>query len=135
MKNGLKTLAMWSILIIIFVVILTSILDNSESQLAYSELVSKIETGEVKEIEIQADGHKAYITLKGNTANKKEVNIPNMESFMGYVEEHLKDGSITLTEKSESILITFLSLLTPFGILIIFFVFWFLFMNGNSQGR
>jgi len=134
LKNGLKTLAMWSILIIIFVVILTSILDNSESQLAYSELVSKIETGEVKEIEIQADGHKAYITLKGNTANKKEVNIPNMESFMGYVEEHLKDGSITLTEKSESILITFLSLLTPFGILIIFFVFWFLFMNGNSQG-
>jgi len=134
LKNGLKTLAMWSILIIIFVVILTSILDNSESKLAYSELVSKIETGEVKEIEIQADGQKAYVTLKGNTSNKKEVNIPNMESFMGYVEEHLKDGSITLTEKSESILITFLSLLTPFGILIIFFVFWFLFMNGNSQG-
>ena len=134
MKNGLKTLAMWSILIIIFVVILTSILDNSESKLAYSELVSKIETGEVKEIEIQADGQKAYVTLKGNTSNKKEVNIPNMESFMGYVEEYLKDGSITLTEKSESIFITFLSLLTPFGILIIFFVFWFLFMNGNSQG-
>ncbi|MBR6504413.1 MAG: ATP-dependent zinc metalloprotease FtsH [Clostridia bacterium] len=125
---------MWSILIIIFVVILTSILDNSESKLAYSELVSKIETGEVKEIEIQADGQKAYVTLKGNTSNKKEVNIPNMESFMGYVEEYLKDGSITLTEKSESIFITFLSLLTPFGILIIFFVFWFLFMNGNSQG-
>jgi len=135
LKNGLKTLAMWSILIIIFVVILTSILDNSESKLKYSELVSKIETGEVKEIEIQSGGEKAYVTLKGNTSNKKEVNIPNMESFMGYIEEHLKDGSIILTEKSESIFITFLSLLTPFGILIIFFVFWFLFMNGNSQGR
>ena len=122
MKNSLKTLAMWLILTIIFIVILTSILDNSESKLAYSELVSKIETGEVKEIEIQADGQKAYVTLKGNTSNKKEVNIPNMESFMGYVEEHLKDGSIVLNEKSESILITFLSLLTPFGILIIFFV-------------
>jgi len=134
LKNGLKTFAMWSILTIIFVVILTSILDNSESKLAYSELVSKIETGEVKEIEIQPDGQKAYVTLKGNASNKKEVNIPNMESFMGYVEEHLKDGSITLTEKSESIFITFLSLLTPFGILIIFFVFWFLFMNGNAQG-
>ena len=135
MKNGLKTLAMWSILIIIFVVLLTSILDNSESKLKYSELVSKIETGEVKEIEIQSGGEKAYVTLKGSASNKKEVNIPNMESFMGYVEEHLKDGSITLAEKSESILITLLSLLTPFGILIIFFVFWFLFMNGNSQGR
>ena len=133
MKNSLKTLAMWSILIVIFVVILTSILDNAESKLAYSELISKIETGEVKEIEIQAGGEKAYVTLKGNTTNKKEVNIPNMESFMTYVEEHLKDGSIVLTEKSESIFITFLSLLTPFGILIIFFVFWFLFMNGNSQ--
>ena len=58
-----------------------------------------------------------------------------MESFMSYIEEHLKDGSIILNEKSESVLITFLSLLTPFGILIIFFVFWFLFMNGNAQGR
>lgn len=135
MKNSLKTLAMWSILIIIFIVILTSILDNAESKLAYSELISKIETGEVKEIEIQAGGDKAYVTLKGNTSNKKEVNIPNMESFMSYIEDHLKDGSITLTEKSESIFITFLSLLTPFGILIIFFVFWFLFMNGNAQGR
>jgi len=134
LKNSLKTLAMWLILTIIFIVILTSILDNSESKLAYSELVSKIETGEVKEIELQADGNKAYVTLKGNASNKKEVNIPNMESFMTYVEEHLKDGSIILNEKSESIFITFLSLLTPFGILIIFFVFWFLFMNGNSQG-
>ena len=134
MKNSLKTLAMWSILIVIFVVILTSILDNAESKLAYSELVSKIENGEVKEIELQAGGEKAYVTLKGNATTKKEVNIPNMESFMTYIEEHLKDGSITLNEKSESLFITFLSLLTPFGILIIFFVFWFLFMNGNSQG-
>ena len=54
---------MWSILIIIFIVILTSILDNSESRLAYSELISKIETGEVKEIEIEAGGEKAYVTL------------------------------------------------------------------------
>lgn len=28
----------------------------------------------------------------------------------------------------------FLTLLTPFGILIIFFIFWFLFMNSSTQG-
>ena len=43
-------------------------------------------------------------------------------------------GSITVTEASESIWVFILSLLTPFGILIIFLIFWFLFMSG-AQGN
>ena len=43
MKSGIKTLAMWLIIGIIFVVLLTSILDNDNSKLAYSELIEKIE--------------------------------------------------------------------------------------------
>ena len=54
---------------------------------------------------------------------------------MEYTEEYVKEGAITLEQKSESIFITILSLLTPFGLLIIFFIFWFLMMGGvNSQG-
>ena len=53
---------------------------------------------------------------------------------MDKVSSHLVDGSLTLEERSQSAIITMLSLLSPFGILIIFFIFWFLFM-GNSQGN
>ena len=134
MKAKLKTFAIWLILGIIFVVLLSSILDNTNTKMTYSELIQKMELGEVKEIELASDGASAYVTLDGNTI-PKEVNIPNTESFMNYATELLKDGEIELKEKSQSVFITILSLLSPFGIIIIFFVFWFLLMgNVNSQG-
>ena len=133
MKNGLKTLAMWLIIGIIFMGVLVAIIDNGDSKMSYSDLIMKIENGEVSGIEIQADGKKALVTLKG-TAGQKVTNIPNMESFMSFAQEELAAGSFTLTEKSQSFAITLLGLLSPFGLLIIFLIFWFLFLNGNTQG-
>ena len=133
MKNGIKTLAMWLIIGVIFIVLLTSIMDNSGNKMSYSDLIANMENGSVTNIEIQADGTKAYVELKGQNI-KKEVNIPNMESFINYANEGLKTGSFTLSEKSQSIFVTILGLLTPFGIIIIFLLFWFLIMNSNPQG-
>ncbi len=133
LKKGIKTLAMWLIIGVIFVVLLSSILENSSSKMIYSELITNIETGNVEKIEIEADGKTANVQLKSEKI-KKEVNIPDVESFMTYSQEYLKNGSFSLSEKSESIFITILSLLTPFGLLIIFFIFWFFMMSGNNQG-
>ena len=132
-NKGLKTFAVWAIIIIIAIALIASILDNSNSQLAYSELVSKIEAGEVKEVELESDGTKASVVLK-NENFKKEVNIPDVRSFMELVEEPMKAGTIKVTEKSASIFMLILSLLTPFGILVIFFIFWFFLMNTGAQG-
>ena len=132
MKNGLKTLAMWLVIGIIFMVIIVSIIDNSDTKMSYSDLLMKIESGEVTEMEIAADGKKALVTVEGENS-QKEVNIPNMQSFMDYTQERLAAGEFKLTEKSQSFAVTLLSLLSPFGILIIFLLFWFLFMN-NQQG-
>ena len=133
MKNGIKSLAMWLITFIIFIVLISSIIDNTENMLAYSELLSKVEAGEVKEIEISADKVKANVKLKNQNVTK-EVNIPSVEHLMSALEDSMKTGTIKVTEKSESLFVTILSLLTPFGILIIFFIFWFLFMNSGAQG-
>ena len=131
MKNKLKTLAIWLILGIIFIVLLTSILDNANTKMNYSDLITKMELGEVKEIEINSEGTQAYVKLEGDSI-QKEVNIPSIESFMNYSTDLLKDGKIKLTEKSESVLITILSLISPFGLMIIFFIFWFLLMNNHA---
>ena len=96
-------------------------------------MLTKIEAGEVKEIEISADNSKANVKLKNQNVTK-EVNIPSIENLMNVLEESMKAGTIKVTEKSESIFMAFLTLLTPFGILIIFFIFWFLFMNSSTQG-
>ena len=61
MKSGIKTLAMWLIIGIIFVVLLTSILDNDSNKLAYSELLGEIEAGNVSEMELSADGTTATV--------------------------------------------------------------------------
>ena len=134
MKNGIKTLAMWLIIGVIFIVVLSSIVENSDSKLKYSELIADINSGKVESIQVEADGKTATVLLKDDKI-KKEVNIPNMESFMSYTEDFLKDGAFTLEEKSESIFVTILSLLTPFGLLIIFFIFWFFMMGGANNGN
>ncbi len=132
MKSSLKSLAMWLVGGIIFIALLTSIIDNSDNKMAYSELVTKIENGEISEIEIEANGKEAYVTTK-ESSKQKTVNIPSKDSFMDYIQERLINGEIVLTEKTESILITVLSLLSPFGIVIIMIIFWFLLM-GQGQG-
>ena len=131
MKSGIKTLAMWLILGIIFVVLLTSIVDSDNNKLAYSELVESIEAGEVSEIEISADGTTAEVKLK-NENFVKQVNIPSIDNLMDNLQESMSAGSVTVTEKSESIWVFILSLLTPFGILIIFLIFWAIFMSGGQ---
>lgn len=132
MKNSLKTLAMWLIIGIIFIVLITSIIDNADTKMTYSELMTKIENAEVKSVELSSDGTKAYVVLKGTTA-EKEVIIPSIDSFMNNINQHLVTGNITLEEKSESIFMTILGLISPFGILIVFLLFMMLFMGGNSQ--
>ena len=134
MKSSLKTLAMWLIIGVIFIVLLTSILDNTNNKMSYSELINKIETSDVSKVEISADGSKAYVTVKGDST-QKEVNIPSVDSFIDYATEYMKVGTIDISEKTQSIIITILSLFSPFVILIIFFVFWFFLMSGQQGGN
>ncbi|MEE0866410.1 MAG: ATP-dependent zinc metalloprotease FtsH [Clostridia bacterium] len=136
MKNGIKTLAMWLIIGVIFIVVLSSIIENSDSKLKYSELIANINSGKVESIQIEADGKTATVQLKDSKI-KKEVNIPDTQSFMEFVEEFIKEEEtgISLEEKSQSIFVTILSLLTPFGLLIIFFIFWFFMMGGANAGN
>ena len=141
MKKSLKTLAMWLIISIIFIILISSILDNKENKMSYSELLTALQNGTVESIELEVDKGmikteetgKGYVKIKNNNKIEKQVDIPNVESFMSTVSKYLEEGTVELSQKTESILITILNLLAPIGILIIFFVFMFLFM-GTSQG-
>lgn len=133
MKNGIKTLAIWLIIGIIFIGVVSGILQNQHSKMTYSDLITNIGEGKVQKVEISSDGKTANVQIK-NEKTIKEVNIPSVDSFMDYSKDYLKEGTITLESKSESIFITILSLLTPFGLLIIFLIFWYFMMSSNNQG-
>ncbi len=134
MKSGIKSLATWLIIGIILIVLISSIMDNSNSKMTYSELISSIDAENVESVELNSEGSTAYVTLKSGEA-KKEVNIPSVDSFVEYCQDYLKSESFALTMQSESIWVTILQLLMPFGLIIIFLIFWFIMMSGgNNQG-
>ena len=131
MKNGIKSLATWLIIGIILIVVITSIIDNNNNKMTYSELIENIEKAKVESVKIDSNGKSAIVTLTDK--NQKQVNIPSMDSFISYTSEYIKNGDFSLSEDSTSIWVTIFSLITPFGLLIIFFIFWFFMMNGNSS--
>lgn len=142
LKNGIKTLATWLILGVIFIVLLNSVFNNTDTKMSYSELISSISNGQVSEISLSASDNKATVTLKesdstGTTSKSipKEVAIPSIDAFMEEIADDIKAGEITVIQEEESILITILSAFSPFIILIIFLVFWLVLMNPNQNGN
>ena len=134
MKNSLKTLAVWLIIGIIIVMAISTIIENSNTKLSYSDLVEKIEKGQVEKVELEADGYSAVVKLKNDNVEKK-VNIPSIDNLMDNLQDTMKSGQVTVVEKSESLWAVFLTYLTPIGLLVIFFIFWFFIMSGvNNQG-
>ena len=131
MKKSFKTLAMWLIIGIILVILISSIMDNKENKLTYSELIKAVQAGTVDKIELEIDNGlfgtksngKAYVSLKGNAKVQKQTDIPNVEIFLTAINDQITQGTVNLAQKTESVLITILNLLAPIGILIIFFLF------------
>ena len=134
MKSGIKTLAIWLILGFIFIGLLSAVFNNSDTKMSYSELLSRINTGDINEIELSSDGKEAYVTTK-NSNVEKQVIIPSINSFMDKISDQLQEGEVTLTQKQQSIFVTILSVISPFAIVIIFFIFWMFLMNPVQGGN
>ena len=142
MKNGIKTLATWLILGIIFLSLLSAAFNNPDTKMNYSELISKIKAGEVSEVVISADRQTVEITLNSTSSsetktssNIKKVAIPSLDNFMTQIEKEVTEGQIEIIQEEESILISILSVFSPFIILIVFLLFWVLLMNPNQNGN
>ena len=96
MKNSIKTLAVWLIIGIILIVVISSILENTNTKLSYSELIAKIDAGEIEEIELDADGASAKVKVK-NDSITKTVNIPSVDNLMENLQDNMKTGQIKVT--------------------------------------
>lgn len=134
MKNTGKTMIMWLIIGIICIILISAIFENSDTKLTYDELIIAINNRKVESIELEAGGKTAYVKIK-NDQIEKEVNIPSIDSFMAEISDDLAQNSFTFEEKSESIWVTILSLLSPFAILIVCVLFWFLISSPTRGGN
>ncbi len=145
MKKGISRLTLWSVVGIIFIFLLVSAMNESDTSMSYSDLITNIKAGKVISIEISADKASATVVLGDievesdakvkNKANTKEVSIPSIENLMDELTKEERVGQIEIIQEEESILIAVLSLFSPFVILIVFLLFWLLLMNPNQSGN
>jgi cell division protease FtsH len=135
MKKNVKSLAVWLIIGIIFILLISSILENSNNKLTYSELIKAIENNNVDSISISSNGKTAKVTLLSDNKSQKDVNIPSIDSFMNKINEYITQGNFKLESEQESALATFFN--SPWIMIILMavvFGFLFLLMNNSQAG-
>ena len=134
MKSGIKKIAMWLILLCVFLMIISAISSSVNKKMDYSELLKKVDAGEVTDITINDDNKTAKVKVKGDDV-EKNVTIPSLDTFMDKIDDKLKTGDIKLSQNQESKFIAILEAFGPTILLMVFIFFiWILFMNPNSQG-
>ncbi len=141
MKSGFKTLATWLIIGLVILCALSGLLGMSDNKITYSELVTKISSGEITKIVISADGISvtAYSNGKDETkATKADIStssIPSIDSFMEQISENIVSGQIEVEQTEEAFFVEILSLISPVLLLLIFLLFSFAIMNPNQGGN
>ena len=87
---------------------------KEEKEISYTELVNKIENGNVEKVELTVDSTVAKIKLM-NDETEKEVSVPDTEAFIELVQEKIRNGSnLELIQKEPNIFITILRTLLSF---------------------
>ena len=136
MKSGIKKIALWLILLCVFLLVLSAISNSVNKQLSYSKLLQEIENNNVEKVTISDDGKSALVTIKeGDNAGEKNVMIPSLDNFIDRTTDRLTNGEIELTQTEKSQFVAVLETFGPTILLMIFIFFaWMLFMNPGSQG-
>ena len=135
MKSGIKKIALWLILLCVFLLVLSAISNSVNKQLSYSKLLQEIENKNVEKVTISDDGKSALVTIKeGDNAGEKNVMIPSLDNFIDRTTDKLTSGEIELTQTEKSQFVAVLETFGPTILLMIFIFFaWMLFMNPGSQ--
>ncbi len=141
MKRGFKTLATWLIIGLIIICALSGLLGMSDNKISYSELITKISSGDITKIVISADGVSVTAYQKGKdatTATRADIStstIPSLDAFMEQISENILNGQIEVEQTEESVFVELLSLISPVILLLIFLLFSFVIMNPNQGGN
>ena len=129
MKNSIKTLSAWLIIGIILLFIIPAILNGTNNELTYSELLAKIEAGDVTDIEIAYGGESARVKLK-NDSNIKNVNIPSVDNLMENLNSSMTENTINVTEADKSFWLIVSDLLLPISSIVLLILMFMLFIGG-----
>ena len=134
MKSGIKKIAMWLVLLIIFIMVISAISSNMYKKMTYSDLLKNIKEEKIESVKIEDDNKTASVKLQGDDV-EKTVTIPSLDTFIEKISDELADGKIQLEQSQESKILKVLEAFGPTILLMVFIFFiWVMFMNPNAQG-
>lgn len=136
MKKHFKGLGFYLLLVlVIFMVFMMTRVTPQQEPGVYSDLVAKIQNHEVSEISVVD----SIATVKyKNSDAKTTVEVPNYQTLRADVgeemEKQIKDGSLRVETPQLWTPPWWMSILPGLGLLILFAVFWFMFMQQSGSG-
>ena len=112
--------------------------NKEEAELAYTELIKKIDNKEVEKIEMSVGSTTAKVKLK-NVEKEKTTIVPSTQAFIELIQEQVKNGNeIELIQNPTNVLLkiseTLLSLL-PTIMIVILFVLIFKMQGLGDKGK
>ena len=133
-KNKKKQLYYWLIAILIVLIVVAGVAiwystTNKQSQenleLPYTELIKKINDGEVEKVEMTVGSSSAKVKLRGEEEEKK-TSIPNTQAFVELIQTKVLEGNnIEFNQKKQNVFISIaeaLFSLLPTILLVVLFV-------------
>ena len=112
-KNKNKWYYIIAIIVLLAVISITLILlfsdkflnkDNKNNEIAYTELIKKIDSGEVEKVEMTVGSTSIKVKLKGDDEkDEKNVIIPSIQAFIELVQQKKLEGNnIELIQKKQN---------------------------------
>ncbi len=103
-KSAIRTLVIYIVLIGLAIYAITSLDSNQIKEMSYTELIQKIEAGDVKSIELGIDRLTANVLLKDEENITRVVDIPNTTSFLESVQDRITNQEFELSVAQEGIM-------------------------------
>ena len=105
-KNAIRTLITYIALIALAIWAITALDSTTTKEMSYTELMQKIETEDVKSIELGTTRLNAKVVLKDEENITRIVDIPSSSTFIESVQDRVTSGQFELTVAQETMLET-----------------------------
>ena len=105
-RNAIRTLLTYIVLIALAIWAITALDSTTTKEMSYTELMQKIETEDVKSIELGTTRLNAKVILKDEENITRIVDIPSSSTFIESVQDRVASGQFELTVAQETVLET-----------------------------
>ena len=130
--SKLKTSLLWLIIVVLVAFLVPAISGQTSNRITYADLITKIKSNEVTDIDISYDKQTARVKLKNDT-NIKIVNITDIENLMTNLNESMQKGTVKVSTDNQPFLETISNWILPISSIVLIFLLWSMLMSFTTM--